>query len=155
MAAANMHPFYRLFFQKLDPLIMIWSGYFNLRNRSFSSTLLFWEPSITVRDVFVLEQVLALMAAVAAMVAVLLHYSDDINVWRIVQVVLLVWNFSCLNGTTFALLVSRPLARVPGGVECVYCLEVCTVLIIIRIMFLLGVGNRRQSRIKNGVLYRI
>ncbi|OPB37129.1 hypothetical protein A0O28_0040410 [Trichoderma guizhouense] len=87
---------YRFFFQKLDPLIMLWSGYVNLRNGSFSSSLFFNNSSTRHRDAFVLEQMFALMATVAAMTAMLLHYTDDIKVWRMIQVVLLVWNFALL-----------------------------------------------------------
>jgi hypothetical protein len=39
-------------------------------------------------------------------------------------------------------------------VECVYCVELCTVLILIRLMFLFNVGNRRQYLIKNGVIQK-
>ncbi|KAL7942157.1 hypothetical protein V8C42DRAFT_332715 [Trichoderma barbatum] len=157
---ANTHPFYRLFFQKLDPIIMVWSAYLNLRKGSFTSRLVFhhYEDPYTnpaFRDDFVFEQTLGLMAAVAALAALLQHYSDDLNVWRIIQGVLLIWNFACLNGASFALRLGGLFEPVSKGVECVYCIEVCTVLIIIRILFLVGYGGRGSQRIiKNGVIYR-
>ncbi|EHK26288.1 uncharacterized protein TRIVIDRAFT_218455 [Trichoderma virens Gv29-8] len=151
--SANMHIFYRFFFQKLDPLIMIWSGYVNLRNGSFSSSLFFNRSSTQYQDAFVLEQMFALMTTVAVMAALLLHYTDDIKVWRMIQVVLLIWNFACLNDTTFALHLAGPFERVSRGVECIYCVELCTVLILLRLCFLMGVGIWRP-RIRNGVLYQ-
>lgn len=150
---ANMWIIYRFFFQKLDPLIMLWSGYVNLRNGSFSSSLFFNNSSTQHRDAFVLEQMFALMTTVAAMTAMMLHYTDDIKVWRMIQVVLLVWNFVCLNDTTFAVRLTGPLERVSRGVDCVYCVEVCTILIIVRLCFLMGVGIWRP-KIRNGVLYQ-
>lgn len=150
---ANMWIFYRFFFQKLDPLIMLWSGYVNLRNGSFSSSLFFNSSSTQHRDAFVLEQMFALMATVAAMTAMLLHYTDDIKMWRMIQVVLLIWNFMCMNDTTHAVRLAGPFERVSKGVNCIYCVEVCTIVIIVRLCFLMGVGIWRPQ-IRNGVLYQ-
>lgn len=140
---------YRLFFQKIEPAITLWTGYVNLRNRALSGSLLFNKISseqdyYLFRDQFVLEQVLSLMMALMAMAAIVMYYADDIRLWRRCQLVLLVWNFACLKGTS------------DGTVECIYCVELCTVLVIVRLMFLFNVGNRARGwYVENGVLKKM
>ncbi|KAM0246271.1 hypothetical protein ACHAQJ_010290 [Trichoderma viride] len=158
-SVAYIHPLYRLFFQKIEPLITLWTGYANYRNRSFAATFLFNTNPVgrdyVFRDVFVLEQTLSLMAALTAMSAIVMYYSDDLRLWRRCQLVLLIWNLSCLKGT------SDQLPRVGAfqvghfAVECIYCVELCTALILVRLMFLFNVGNRRQYLIKNGVIQKL
>lgn len=155
MSTTNMHPFYHVFFQKIDPLIMIYSGYTNLRNRSFAVAYPFHHTGY--RGDFFSEQMLGLITALAAMSALTLHYSEDIKVWRLNQVVLLIWNLSCLSGTSDAMEMDE--MALPGrrgwsvGFECIYGAKLWTVLIIIRILFLLGIGRTRHGMvIQNGVL---
>ncbi|KAL6906940.1 hypothetical protein GGI43DRAFT_396192 [Trichoderma evansii] len=144
-----IHPMYRLFFQKIEPAITLWIGYVNLRNRSLGRTYLFSAISnegiyYNYRDQFVLEQMLSLMTALMAMAAIVMYYADDIRLWRRCQLVLLIWNMACLKGTSDA------------TVECIYGVELCTVLVVIRLMFLFNVGNRaRGSYVENGVLKRL
>lgn len=148
-AISYIHPMYRLFFQKIEPAITLWTGYVNLRNRSLGGTLLFSAISsekhyYLFRDQFVLEQMLSLMTALVAMAAIVMYYADDIRLWRRCQLVLLLWNLMCLKGTSDV------------SVECIYCVELCTVLVIIRLMFLFNVGNRvRGTYVENGVLKRL
>lgn len=148
-----IHPMYRLFFQKIEPAITLWTGYVNLRNRTLSGSLLFSSISISMeddyylfRDQFVLEQMLSLMMALMAMAAIVMYYADDIRLWRRCQLVLLIWNLACLKGTGMS----------DGTVECIYCVELCTVLVIIRLMFLLNVGNRARGwYVENGILKKM
>ncbi|PON22542.1 hypothetical protein TGAM01_v208626 [Trichoderma gamsii] len=70
MAPSNgvsyIHPMYKLFFQKIEPAITLWTGYVNLRNRTLSGSLLISKISIEdyylFRDQFVLEQAVAQMS---------------------------------------------------------------------------------------------
>lgn len=165
-STANMHPFYRLFFSKLDPLIMIYSAYRNILTNTSANTNtsalglydldeeLYYINS-TYHSPNQQQQTFALVAALATMAALVQHYSDDYNLWRIVQLVLLVWNFSFFGGTTYWAL-SWWWKRGDGaavGVEGVYCTEVLTLLILARIAFLVGFGTRGRRVIRNGVLY--
>lgn len=150
-AVSYIHPMYKLLFQKVEPAITLWTGYVNLRNRSLSGSLVFRSISSSseydyrlFRDQFVLEQMLSLMVALVAMAAIVMYYADDIRLWRRCQLVLLVWNLACLKGTSDA------------AVECVYCVELCAVLVIVRLMFLLNVGNRARGwYVENGVLKKM
>ncbi|KAK1246771.1 hypothetical protein MKX08_000573 [Trichoderma sp. CBMAI-0020] len=148
-AVSYIHPIYRLFFQKIEPVITLWTGYVNLRNHALSGSLLFNKISseddyYLFRDQFVLEQMLGLMVALMAMAAIVMYYADDIRLWRRCQLVLLVWNLACLKGTS------------DRTVECIYCVELCTALVIIRLMFLFNVGNRARGwYVENGVLKKM
>lgn len=147
-AASYIHPMYKLFFQKIEPAITLWTGYINLRNRNLSGSLLYSKISAEnyylLRDQFVLEQMLSLMVALMAMAAIVMYYADDVRLWRRCQLVLLVWNLACLKGTSY------------GKVECIYCVELCTVLVIIRLMFLFNIGNRARGwYVDNGVLKKL
>jgi hypothetical protein len=146
--ASHIHPMYKLFFQKIEPAITLWTGYINLQNRTLSGSLLFSKISAEryhlFRDQFVLEQMLSLMVALMAMAAIVMYYADDIGLWRRCQLVLLVWNLACLKGTA------------DRTVECIYCVELCTVLVIVRLLFLFNVGNRvRGWYVENGVLKKM
>ncbi|KAL6873320.1 hypothetical protein HDV57DRAFT_248249 [Trichoderma longibrachiatum] len=161
-STANMHPFYRLFFSKLDPLIMIYSAYRNILTNTSANTNtsalglydldeeLYYINS-TYHSPNQQQQTFALVAALATMAALVQHYSDDYNLWRIVQLVLLVWNFSFFGGTTYWWWWRGNGTAV--GVEGVYCTEVLTLLILARIAFLVGFGTRGRRVIRNGVLY--
>ncbi|KAL7918827.1 hypothetical protein ACQKWADRAFT_303214 [Trichoderma austrokoningii] len=154
MAPSNnisyIHPMYKLFFQKIDPAITLWTGYVNLRNHTLSGSLLISKISSEYdyhlfRDRFVLEQMLSLMVALTAMAAIVMYYADDVRLWRRCQLVLLVWNLACLRGTSSNKMV-----------ECIYCVELCTVLVIVRLLFLLNVGNRARGwYVQNGVLQKM
>ncbi|KAL7814670.1 hypothetical protein V8C44DRAFT_325833 [Trichoderma aethiopicum] len=164
-STTNMHPFYRLFFSKLDPLIMIYSAYRNIltSTSAHSSTSALGLYNLDEDEDFYnistylasnnqqQQQTFALVAALATMAALVQHYSDDYNLWRIVQFVLLVWNFSFFNGTTYWWWWRGEGMAV--GVEGVYCTEVLTLLILARIAFLVGFGTRGRRVIRNGVLY--
>ncbi|KAL7897615.1 hypothetical protein HDV64DRAFT_279659 [Trichoderma sp. TUCIM 5745] len=152
MAPSNtisyIHPMYRLFFQKIEPVITLWTGYINLHNRALSGSLLInkisQEEYYLFRDQFVLEQMLSLMMALMAMAAIVMYYADDIRLWRRCQLVLLGWNLACLKGTS------------DETVECIYCVELCTALVIIRLMFLFNVGNRARGwYVADGVLKKM
>ncbi|KAL7824104.1 hypothetical protein V8C26DRAFT_384889 [Trichoderma gracile] len=169
-----MHPFYRLFFLKLDPLIMICSAYRNVLTVT-PAVDLYYDAIEQEQDMYInnynniyhdlytsRQQLFALITALATMAALLQHYSDDYNLWRIIQFVLLVWNLTFFDRTACWVLSSSWWTEEdvrtgwwwrPVGVEAVYCMEVLTLVILVRIAFLVGVWTRGRRVIKNGVLY--
>ncbi|OTA02094.1 hypothetical protein A9Z42_0024200 [Trichoderma parareesei] len=183
-STADMHPFYRVFFLKLDPLIMICSAYRNIFSAT-SAVDMYYDALEEEQEAMYInnnndnyynyynnniyhdpytsrQQVFALITALATMAALLQHYSDDYNLWRIVQLVLLVWNFTFFNQTTCWMLswwwradddVKMKGRWRPVRVEDVYCMEVLTLVILVRMAFLVGAWTRGRRVIKNGVLY--
>ncbi|KAF2262503.1 hypothetical protein CC78DRAFT_315136 [Lojkania enalia] len=82
----NPYPlFYRLFFTYLDPLICIWGAYMDFFDPTLVLSSHFPEPTADMGHAMILRQRGGGMLNFGFVSAVLLRYTADIHIWRIVQ----------------------------------------------------------------------
>ncbi|KAF2474858.1 uncharacterized protein BDR25DRAFT_301467 [Lindgomyces ingoldianus] len=84
-SAFKIHIFYRLFFTYLDPLICIWGAYMDFFDPALVLSSHVPNVSPDIGHAMILKQRGGGMLNFGFISAVLLRYSTDLQVWRIVQ----------------------------------------------------------------------
>lgn len=82
----NFPFFYRLFFTYLDPLICVWGAYMDFFDPTLVLSSHIPNPTADIGHSMILRQRGGGMLNFGFISAVLLRYTNDIQVWRIVQI---------------------------------------------------------------------
>jgi hypothetical protein len=143
-----VHPFYRIWFTWVDPF-MTWLTVVMVATDPNSMMEAWCPPELATRQPmhdFVLHQLAGLFAFLGVIITVLLRYTSDIGVWRIVQAGILAVDVTIVVSMVYSLGQQGRLdPSVWRGMD--WMNAVVTVGVgIIRALFLLGLGNKTVQR---------
>lgn len=95
---SHIPAFYRFYFRWSDPLICLWGAYIDFFNPAFLSNAFLpssqqpWNPAFN----FTLQQLGGALLMLAIIDVVMLRYTEDVGVWKILQGAVLVYDLSLL-----------------------------------------------------------
>ncbi|KAI5460091.1 hypothetical protein BGZ63DRAFT_406037 [Mariannaea sp. PMI_226] len=141
---ASIHPIYRLWFLWVDPILTSTGIYVNLIDHN-TATLAFFSNYTPTEDLKpFLYQIAGMFMSYLCLFILLLRYTDDIKIWKIVQFGILWADFTLLTSMYVAMRLQGRLAIADwrqedwvGGVITV----ICTIL---RVTFVLGIGVKEH-----------
>lgn len=151
-ATHDFHPIYRLWFLWIDPILTVAGMYGNLLDHNTNAEAFFTDlvPDVHFKPFF--YQIGGMGTSYLTLFVLLLRYTEDVNVWKIVQLAITWADFTMLlaihtamtyEGTLWNVAAWRVLdwfsIVITGG---------CTVL---RIAFVLGIGvTPKKTAVKPG-----
>lgn len=148
--------FYRIFFTWMDPIICVWGAYLDF----FDPTLVLSShiPNLPhdVGHAMILRQRGGGMLYFGFITAVLLRYTTDLAIWRIVQFACLMVDFTYFWGAFGALSAQGRLGWQSWRAEDWGALAITGTATLVRVLFLMGVGLRggkkagKRSRVDRG-----
>ncbi|KAF2683445.1 hypothetical protein K458DRAFT_419044 [Lentithecium fluviatile CBS 122367] len=132
--------FYRIFFTWLDPIICVWGAYMDF----FDPTLVLSShiPDLPhdIGHAMILRQRGGGMLNFGFISAVLLRYTTDTTIWRIVQFACLIVDFTYFWGAFGALSAQGRLAAATWRAEDWGAVAITGTATLVRVLFLMGVG---------------
>jgi hypothetical protein len=143
--------FYRIFFTWLDPLVCIWGAYMDF----FDPTLVLSShiPNLPadIGHTMILRQRGGGMLNFGFISAVLLRYTTDLNIWRIVQFACLIVDFTEFWGGFGALGTQGRLDVGTWRVEDWATMGITGTATLVRMAFLMGIGlGSAGNKVKKG-----
>ncbi|KAK5171947.1 uncharacterized protein LTR77_003584 [Saxophila tyrrhenica] len=139
---SNIPSFYRFYFRWSDPAICLWGAYMDFITPAFvlnafvPSTIAPHNPLFD----FTLQQLGGALLMLAFIDVVLLRYTNDIKVWKILQAAVLIYDLSLLYSNLDALGQQVRLSWGKLRWEDVGGIAITAQAVVVRTAFLLGVG---------------
>lgn len=139
---SNIPTFYRLYFSWLDPAVCVWGSYMDFFTPAFvvAATL---PPSISPHNTYydwVLYQLGGALLSILVIDVVLLRYTNDINIWKIWEVAVLVYDLGLLYSFYRALELQGRLSFGALRFEDWGAIVITAQAAVVRSAFILGVG---------------
>ncbi|KAM5344152.1 hypothetical protein ACJ41O_012689 [Fusarium nematophilum] len=138
--ADQIHCAYRIFFLWIDPILTVMGIYVNLFDHELATQAFFSNYPPTEELKPFVYQIGGMGMSFLCLFVLLLRYTNDVNVWKIVQFAIILADFTMLTSMYVAMRLEGRFAVSDwrwedwfGGVITV----VCT---IVRVLFVLGVG---------------
>jgi hypothetical protein len=143
-SSVNIPSFFRLFFTWLDPIICIWGAYMDFFDPTLVLSSHIPHPTADLGHAMILKQRGGGMLNFGFISAVLLRYTNDIKIWRIVQVSLLIVDFACFWAIWDVLGVQQRLSPSSWRAEDWGSIVITGTATLTRVLFLLGVGVKSK-----------
>ena len=140
--------FYRLYFHWSDPAICLWGAYMDFFTPAFVSNAFLpkeqqpWNPMFN----FTLQQLGGALLMLAVIDILLLRYTEDVGVWKILQAAVLVYDLSLLYSNYDALGMQGRLSLEGLRWEDWGGIFISAQAAVVRTAFLLGVGLGKEEK---------
>lgn len=147
---SNIPIFYRIYFSWLDPAICLWGAYMDYFTPAFvvAATL---PPAISPHNPyydFVLYQVGGSLLSIFVIDVVLLRYTNDVNIWKIWEIAVLVYDLGLLYSFYRALELQHRLRFGALRFEDWGSIIITAQAAVVRSVFIWGVGLSKSSKWK-------
>lgn len=116
-------------------------------NAFVPSSIAPWNPYFN----FTLQQLGGALLMLAFIDTVLLRYTEDVNVWKIIQAAVLIYDGSLLYSNYYALKQQGRLSLGALRVEDWGAIAITAQAVVVRVAFLVGVGLKSMSKGKKNV----
>ena len=147
--SSNIPGFYRFYFSWSDPAICLWGAYIDfftpafVSNAFLPSSIQKWNPSFD----FTLQQLGGALLMLAFIDIVLLRYTKDVKIWKIIQGAVLIYDLSLLYSNYTSLQQQGRLSFGALRWEDWGGIFVSAQAAVVRSVFLLGVGLSKDEKV--------
>ena len=141
--------FYRYYFRWSDPIICLWATYMDFFTPAFAvaafvpESVAPWNPYFD----FCIQQLGGSLIMLAFIDAVLLRYTLDVNIWKIIQAAVLIYDCVMLYSNYYALDQQGRLSIDKMRWEHWGCFVITVQAALVRTAFLLGVGLSEDRKV--------
>src|ERR1700761_3399586 len=141
--------FYRFYFSWSDPAICLWGAYIDfftpafVSNAFLPSTIAKWDPLFD----FTLQQLGGALLMLAFIDIVLLRYTKDVKIWKIIQAAVLIYDLSLLYSNYYSLKQQGRLSVSALRWEDWGGIFISFQAAVVRSAFLLGVGLSKDEKV--------
>jgi hypothetical protein len=139
---SNIPAFYRFYFRWSDPAICLWGAYMDFFTPAFDFHAFVPESISPYNPYFdtILQQLGGSLLMLAVIDIVLLRYTNDINIWKILQLAVLVYDSTLLVSIYYSLGQQGRLSLSALRWEDWGGIVITAQAAVVRSLFLLGVG---------------
>ncbi|KAF6518007.1 hypothetical protein HZS61_002085 [Fusarium oxysporum f. sp. conglutinans] len=136
----KIHPIYSLWFLWVDPILTLVGMYVNFIDHDLAMQAFFINHPPTDHFRCFIYQIGGMGTSYLIILVVLLRYTHDINIWKIVQLAILPADFTMLTAIYIGMRISGNLALADWRSEDWFSIVVTGICTVLRIAFVLGVG---------------
>ncbi|KAH6887126.1 hypothetical protein B0T10DRAFT_490725 [Thelonectria olida] len=141
----QIHPIYRLYFLWVDPILTLMGMYVNLIDHDLATLAFFSTVSPTETLKPFLYQIGGMGTSFLCLFVILLRYTNDVNVWKIVQFAILWADFTMLTSMCVAMRHEGRLAVSDWRQEDWVSIVITVICTILRAVFVMGVGVKQTG----------
>ncbi|KAF2657318.1 hypothetical protein K491DRAFT_329589 [Lophiostoma macrostomum CBS 122681] len=139
-SSVNISFFYRLFFTWIDPIICVWGAYMDFFDPTLVLSSHIPQPTADIGHAMILKQRGGGMLNFGFISAVLLRYTNDLKIWRIVQIADFVVDLAYFWAAWDVLSAQQRLDPSTWRAEDWGSIAITGTATMTRIFFLLGIG---------------
>jgi hypothetical protein len=141
----QIHAVYRIYFLWVDPILTLMGMYVNLIDHNLATLAFFSNVSPTETLKPFLYQIGGMGTSFVCLFVILLRYTNDVNIWKIVQFAILWADFTMLTSMYVAMRLEGRLAVSDWRQEDWFGGVITVICTIIRALFVLGVGVKQTG----------
>lgn len=143
--AAQVHPIYRAWFLWIDPILTIAGMYVNFFDHNLATLAFFSNYPPTEELKPFVYQIGGMGTSFLCLFVILLRYTDDINIWKIVQFAILWADFTMLTAMYVAMRLEGHLAISDWRQEDWVSVVITVACTILQALFVLGIGVKESK----------